>query len=144
MLGQTNSRIREGGLQRVLRRDSTPAEQKLWMRLRARRLQGFKFRRQHPFGDFILDLVCMECHVVIELDGGQHLESSRDRIRDASLEPAGFKVLRYWNHDVPERTSQVLEAILLELIERGDAQHHPLPGPLLEGEGEMPTQSGTE
>ena len=137
MLGQTNHAIQRGGLQRKLRKASTPAEQRLWLHLRARRLADHKFRRQHPFGDYILDLVCMERRLVVELDGSQHLESTPDKRRDAYLSACGFRILRFWNHEVLNETPRVLEAILQALSEPVAEPHHPLPGPPLEGEGEV-------
>ena len=139
MLGQTNQHIRHAELQRKLRKTATPAEQKLWMHLRAKRLQGFKFRRQHPFGDYILDFVCMEHRLIVEVDGSQHLDSVVDPIRDATLEAAGFRIVRFWNHDVLERTNLVLTVVLSELTGQLEKQHHPLPSPPLEGEGERST-----
>ena len=134
MLGQTNETILKSALQRNLRHRATPAENALWYHLRAKRLAGHKFRRQHPFGDFILDLVCIEKRLVIEVDGGQHCGSDSDVERDASLRNAGFNVLRVWNHDVLNRMDRVLELVLAALNE---TTHHPLPGPPLEGEGEV-------
>src|SRR6266852_5901992 len=70
--GQTNANILRRKLQRQLRHKPTDAERKLWSVLRARQMAGYKFRRQHPFGDYILDFVCLEARLVIEVDGGQH------------------------------------------------------------------------
>ena len=72
MKGQTNPFVLKNKLQRTLRHDMTDAEQLLWKRLRGRQINGRKFRRQHLFGDFILDFVCLEAQLVIEIDGGQH------------------------------------------------------------------------
>ncbi len=76
MRGQTNQFILASKLQRKLRKAMTGAEKKLWQQLRGKQFDGYKFRRQHLFGDFILDFVCLEAKLVIEVDGGQHLESS--------------------------------------------------------------------
>src|SRR3954466_9793790 len=98
--GLTNNRLREQKIQRKLRRDMTDAELRLWSCLRDRRMQGYKFRRQHPYGDFVLDFVCLEKKLVIEVDGGQHADSLSDEKRTKVLNQAGFKVIRFWNNDV--------------------------------------------
>ena len=100
MRGQANVSIAGKPLQKALRNRMTDAEQRLWQRLRERQLAGCKFRRQHPFFDYILDFVCLEKSLVIEIDGGQHLESESDRERDRRLREAGFGVLRFWNNEV--------------------------------------------
>jgi very-short-patch-repair endonuclease len=102
---------------RQLRRAMTPAEQRLWFYLRRRQLGGCRFRRQHPIGSFVVDFACIERCCVVEVDGSQHLDSERDQAREAWLRRQGFRVLRYWNHDVLERTEQVLAAILEALGE---------------------------
>ncbi|KTC70118.1 multidrug efflux protein [Legionella birminghamensis] len=82
-----------------LRKNSTPAERHLWYYLRANRL-GFKFKRQVPIGVYIVDFV-LEKRLIIELDGGQHMSNHiYDRKRTDWLMAHGFKVLRFWNHDV--------------------------------------------
>jgi very-short-patch-repair endonuclease len=73
MKGQTNKQLLERKTQRKLRRNMIDAELRLWQCLKSRQLRGFKFRRQHPFEDFILDFVCLEALLVIEVDGGQHV-----------------------------------------------------------------------
>ena len=85
---------------RSMRRAPTEAEDRLWGALRDRRLDGLKFRRQVPIGAFIVDFVCMEAKLIVEVDGVQHAESARDMARDAELEARGFRVLRFWNDDV--------------------------------------------
>ena len=70
MIGQTNKKVRSGKLQRTLRNNTSDAEQALWRLLRCRQISGLKFRRQHPFGDYIVDFVCLENKLVIEVDGG--------------------------------------------------------------------------
>jgi len=95
-----------------LRRESTDAERLLWSRLRGQRLLGYKFRRQHPIGHFIVDFVCTECALVIELDGGQHLERTvEDSARTRVLQDMGYRVIRFWNHQVLTETAAVLAAI---------------------------------
>ncbi len=96
---------------RRLRKEQTDAEQRLWQHLRAKRLLGLKFRRQKPIGTYVVDFICQERMLVVELDGGQHLESESDRARDAWLARRGFRILRFWNHDVLLETDAVLEAI---------------------------------
>jgi very-short-patch-repair endonuclease len=97
---------------RALRKNPTDAEWHLWYQLRRRQLSGFKFRRQRPVGLYICDFVCLEASIVIELDGGQHVEQSAyDNRRDAFLRSQGFRVLRFWNQDVLARTDSVLETI---------------------------------
>jgi very-short-patch-repair endonuclease len=78
----------------------TDAERKLWYTLRDRRFAGFKFRRQVPIGRYIVDFVCFEERLVIEVDGGQHADSLRDQRRDRWITANGFRVLRFWNNEV--------------------------------------------
>jgi very-short-patch-repair endonuclease len=133
MLGQANKGIREKGLQRALRRTMTDAERLLWQAIRGRQLAEYKFRRQHPFDGYILDFVCLEASLVVEVDGGQHAEQTgKDAQRTARLEQAGFRVLRFWNHEVLEQLEAVKERIWVELQRVGP---HPHPDPLPEGEG---------
>ena len=101
---------------RTLRKHSTDAERALWRLLRSRRLQGFKFRRQVPMGDYIVDFVCFEAMLVVEVDGGHHLEqSSSDDERTRWLESEGFRVLRFWNNQVLKEPGAVLETIWRDL-----------------------------
>jgi very-short-patch-repair endonuclease len=97
---------------KTLRKRSTDAELLLWQRLRARRLEGIKFRRQQPIDDFIVDFLSFEKRIIVELDGGQHAEDRhKDRERDRFLAQAGFKILRFWNNEVLEKLDGVLERI---------------------------------
>ena len=113
---------RPHGRERALRRAQTEHERLLWFLLRARRFAGFKFRRQHRIGDFIVDFVCLEVRVVIELDGGQHNDDpSADRARDAALAQLGYAVLRFWNPDLIERREAVLGLIWRTCLERSVA-----------------------
>src|SRR4029079_11738452 len=90
---------------RRLRRDQTDAERVLWFRLRDRRLNGWKFRRQMPVGNYIVDFCCESARLIVELDGGQHaMQSEADRARTADLEKRGYLVLRFWNNDVLRNT----------------------------------------
>jgi very-short-patch-repair endonuclease len=111
----TAKRIRE--FARKMRREPTDAEAAMWRLLRDRRLAPFKFRRQVPFRHFILDFVCFERRVVIEIDGSQHASSGRDIARDAALMAEGFRIARYWNNDVLLNPTDVLEDILAKLAE---------------------------
>jgi very-short-patch-repair endonuclease len=98
---------------RELRAASTDAEQCLWHVLRNRNFLGYKFRRQHPVGNYILDFYCAEAALAIELDGGQHAENAvYDANRTNALESLGIRVLRFWNHDVLQQTDAVLSKIL--------------------------------
>lgn len=99
---------------RQLRRNQTNAELELWMRLRGRQL-GAKFKRQHRIGPYIADFCSLELRLVIELDGGQHLEQvAADQKRGAYLTSRGFRVLRFWNDQVLKETDAVLDQILCE------------------------------
>ncbi|MFZ6681582.1 endonuclease domain-containing protein [Undibacterium sp. Tian12W] len=96
---------------KVLRKNMTDAEKKLWQGLRGEQL-GVKFRRQYPYQHFVLDFVCLEKRVVIEVDGGQHAEARvYDMHRTEVLNKAGFTVLRFWNNQVLNETSAVIEEI---------------------------------
>ncbi|MBX3726659.1 MAG: endonuclease domain-containing protein [Xanthomonadales bacterium] len=119
---------------RALRAAQTCAEERLWYHLRAGRLGGLKFKRQVPIGPFIVDFACHAHRLVVELDGGQHAEPAhqvRDRKRTALIERQGWRVLRFWNHDVLASTEAVLEAILIAVAGRPS----PLAPPPQAGEG---------
>ena len=97
---------------RFLRKNLTEAEQKLWSRLRRKQLHGFRFRRQRPIGPYIVDFVCLEASLIIEVDGGQHAEQiSKDEVRTRFLEKEGFRVIRFWNNDVLANTDGVLDTM---------------------------------
>jgi very-short-patch-repair endonuclease len=97
---------------RQLRKNMTDAEQRLWSELRYRQLGGWKFRRQAPIGSYIADFVCFERKLIIELDGGQHAERAEyDERRSEWLASQGFRVLRFWNHQVFEETESIKEWI---------------------------------
>jgi len=101
-----------------MRQTPTDAEVVLWRNLRAGRLAVHKFKRQQPIGGFIVDFICFAQKLVIEVDGGQHVElQARDKERTAWLEQQGFRVLRFWNDDVLIRRDSVLEEILRVLEE---------------------------
>ncbi len=114
-----------------LRRDQTDAEKKLWLCLRDRQSKEWTFRRQHPIGGFIVDFCCLEGMLIIELDGGQHVEQEEaDCERTKYLSSVGFRVLRFWNDEVLMKTDDVLEEILrsLESSDGRDPHPSPLPG----------------
>jgi very-short-patch-repair endonuclease len=101
---------------RELRRAQTDAEEKLWSRLRNRRLGGFKFRRQFPIATFTADFCCVENRLVVEVDGIQHQDTTdMDENRTHCLKERGFRVIRFWNAEVLENMDSVCEHILQEL-----------------------------
>lgn len=113
---------------RDLRKNATNCERLLWFHLRAHRLQGFKFKRQHPIGIYIVDFVCFEARCIVEADGSQHAEQTEyDTRRDGWLRSQGFTVLRFWNNDILANTEGVLERIAEVCRERLDS---PSPQPL--------------
>jgi very-short-patch-repair endonuclease len=119
---------------RRLRRDQTDAERKLWLRLRDRRLNGWKFKRQVPIDRYIADFCCPDARLIIELDGGQHsVNVEPDAKRTAFLESCGYLVLRFWNNDVLKNMDGVLTEILATLPQAPSAPH---PDPLPSGERE--------
>ncbi len=87
----------------------------LWTRIRGRQLGGFKFVRQEPIGRYYVDFVCRDRHLIVELDGGQHSESTQDRQRDTELCALGYRVIRIWNNDVVDNLDGVLQMLLSEL-----------------------------
>ena len=108
---------------RRLRLDLTDAETRLWSRLRNRRLEGFKFRRQHSIGPFVADFFCLEAKLVIELDGSQHADQSkRDERRTDFIRAAGYEVLRIWNYEVMVEIDAVLQRIADALEQSGYAR----------------------
>jgi very-short-patch-repair endonuclease len=96
---------------KLLRKSTTDAEIKLWYHVRAKRLGGLKFRRQHPIPPYIADFYCEELRLVIEVDGSQH-DDDTDRTRTGALERQGLVVMRFWDNHVLQGTEAVLEAIL--------------------------------
>jgi very-short-patch-repair endonuclease len=99
-------------LARQMRHEPTPAEDALWQRVRNRRVGGAKFRRQYAIERFIVDFVCLEQRLIIEVDGGIHEQQQEyDAIRQAFLEAQGFRVLRFSNGDVLQFPDAVAEAI---------------------------------
>ena len=110
-----------------LRGGQADAEQKLWLRLRNGLLKGWKFRRQHPIGVYIVDFCCLEGMLIIELDGGQHVEQvDAEKERSKYLSSVGFQVLRLWNDAVLLKTDDVLEEILRVLEGDESLDPHPI------------------
>ncbi len=115
-------------LAKALRTNQTDAEIKVWQALRAGRLLHYKFRRQVPIADFIVDFVCFEQKLIVEIDGGQHMNDIKDVARDAQLRALGFSVLRFWNNEIFNN----LEGVLTVILERLQISA-PLPSPLPQG-----------
>ena len=120
---------RTSNIAKRLRKEMTDAERRLWEYLRAGRLEGFKFRRQHPVPHYVLDFCCIECGLAVELDGSQHSEDA-DASRSRHLESQGWRIVRFWNNDVLNNTDAVIEAIW-NLLSRPTLSPTPLP----QGEG---------
>ena len=118
-----------------LRSNSTDAERNLWAHIRNRRLEGWKFRRQLPVGQYIVDFACPELRLIIEIDGGQHAEQViYDLSRTKILQSKGYRVVRFWNNEVLGNIEGVLEALTLTLSQR---ERELSPSPLRgEGRGE--------
>jgi very-short-patch-repair endonuclease len=99
-----------------LRAKPTDAERVSWVRLRRRQVLGYKFRRQQPLGPYIVDFVCLEKRLVVEVDGSQHQEQrTYDEARTRWLESQGYRVLRFWNNEVLAETDKVIELIAKRL-----------------------------
>jgi very-short-patch-repair endonuclease len=114
-------------LARLLRRRQTDAERVLWKRLKGRQLEGYKFRRQDAIGAYIVDFLCMEPKLIIEVDGGQHAEHvQHDAQRTEYLRGLGYRVVRFWNHEVLGNPDAVLESIRFTLMQIPSP--HPSPG----------------
>lgn len=119
-----------------MRSAPTPAENGLWYFLRAKRLQGIKWRRQHPIPPYVVDFYCHPARLVVELDGGQH-DVERDRRRTRFLEAQGIRVLRFWNTEWLQQGQGVLEEIWRVVQERIDSSVDTLsPNPSPGGRGE--------
>jgi very-short-patch-repair endonuclease len=100
-----------------LRNNPTEAERLLCQHLRLRQLGGYKFRRQQALGNYIVDFVCLEKRLVIEVDGGQHnSQVAYDEQRATWIEQQGFRVLRFWDHEVLQNIEAVKEAIWQALV----------------------------
>ena len=114
---------------RALRTTMPDAERELWSHLRSSQLNGLKFRRQYPMPPYVVDFICIEARLIVELDGSQHSEDV-DRRREAVLKARGFRIVRFWNNDVLGNTEAVLEAIF-----NASGGRTLTPTPLPEGEG---------
>ena len=128
--------------QHGLRRQQTEPERALWQQLRDRRLRGWKFRRQHRIGPHLVDFVCLQVRLIIELDGSQHAEQvEHDLARTRFLEQRGFRVLRYWNDAVFQRLNEILDEIA-NVLDINDCPSSALraPSPRKRGEGDGGTQ----
>ena len=102
---------------RSLRQNTTDAEKHLWYFLRARRFNNYKFRRQHLIHPYVVDFICLSKKLIIECDGGQHLEQLEyDDKRCQFLISRGYKVLRFWNDTILKETPKVL-GVILEALE---------------------------
>ena len=109
---------------RALRQNMTDAERSIWRILRSAQMDGHRFRRQVPFGQYIADFVCHNARLIIEIDGGQHERSSPDEAkRTRFLEDQGYRILRFWNNEVLSNLEGVCAIIAREL------RHHPHPNP---------------
>ncbi|CAH0496976.1 endonuclease domain-containing protein [Novosphingobium sp. CECT 9465] len=117
---------------RELRQNATEAERKLWPYISARKLNGVRFNRQFPVGQFICDFVSREMRLVIELDGGQHATATEyDTRRTRFLESQGYRVLRFWNNEVMKNIEGVLRVI------RDTLDNMPSPRPSRRREGRL-------
>ena len=118
-----------------LRRNQTDAERVLWLRLRGRRLNGLKFKRQVCIDRYVVDFCSSEARLIIELDGGQHAwRMAEDRKRTQILNAMGYLVLRFWNNDVLQNIDGVLEEILSTVQQHQSEPPHPDPLPCGERE----------
>ncbi len=112
---------------RQLRHNMTEAERHLWHRIRLKQLDGARFRRQAPMGSYVVDFVCHDAKLIVEIDGGQHADRiGQDADGTAWLEAEGYRVLRFWNNEVFENLEGVLQVIHAAL---GAAAPHPGPPP---------------
>ena len=103
------------GVARKLWRDMTDAERRLWGHLRASQLCRAKFTRQFPIGVHVVDFACRSLRLAIECDGGQHSGRTTDDARTRSIEAHGYRVIRFWNHDILGNTDGVLQVIAEEI-----------------------------
>ena len=113
-------------LKRQLRSNMTGPETRLWSRLRARQLQGLKFRRQHGIGPYIVDFYCPERSLVIEVDGDSHADTDqivKDQLRDTYFRSLGLRVIRYFNDDIVKNLAGVLEDLVEKLASRSTSPH---------------------
>jgi type I restriction enzyme M protein len=124
---------------RSLRKKATEPERILWRHLRNRNFAGYKFRRQHPFSDYVLDFYCPSAKLAVELDGGGHnyrAGQARDRTRSQFLARQGVVVLRFWNHQVRQELDSVLRSIWLALEKQQKDNPSPSSSPFGKGGGD--------
>lgn len=126
---------------RRLRKTMTDAEQVLWRSVRDRQLDGYRFRRQVPIGNYIVDFACLDVGLVVEVDGGQHaINADEDKVRDAWLTKEGYRVVRFWNNDVLVNREGVLLTIR-DALKSADAERQGHPHPTLPpSRGKEPTE----
>ena len=132
------AKVTKIALARRLRKSSTFAERKLWKYLRSRSLSGFKFVRQEPIGPYVVDFVCREKRLIIEVDGGQHATDPRDVIRDRWLVDHRYRVLRFWNNEVLGNIEGVWDVIFAAASAAAPPHPNPLPA---RGERELPSRT---
>ena len=119
---------------RILRREMTEAEKRLWQMLRLRQTEGYRFRRQVPIGRFIADFVCHAARLIVEIDGGQNdLSSEEEASRTRFLESEGYRVLRFWNNEVLDNPEGVHSVIADNLHQVTPTQTLPYQGGGQEG-----------
>lgn len=141
-MGVTNLNRKLIKVARNLRKESTNTERFLWRHLRRHQLADLKFRRQQPIGRYVVDFVCFERHIIVEVDGGQHQENKdKDITRDIWLESQGFRVLRFWDNEVLTNIQGVLEMIRESCC---SATPSPLSPPIQGGEIKEVLRSATE
>jgi very-short-patch-repair endonuclease len=105
---------------RELRSSMTEAENRMWYYLRARRFEDRKFRRQVPMGPYIVDFLCEQARLIVEVDGGQHDEQrAYDHVRTTWLNAQGYEVLRFWNNEVMGNMEGVGDVISEALTRKG-------------------------
>ena len=111
-----------------LRTHQTEAERRLWYCLRAHSFLGLKFKRQQPIGCYIVDFICHERWLIAEVDGGQHaIQAEYDHRGDTYLRDQGYRVLRFWNHEVMHQLDGVLERIRLAVLSQSPSPPAPPP-----------------
>ncbi|WP_266170563.1 endonuclease domain-containing protein [Dyella subtropica] len=121
---------------RDLHNNSTDAERHLWRFLQREQIAKYKFRRQYPLAGYIVDFVCISARLIVELDGGQHLDAQAyDAERTTKLGRLGYRVRRFWNDDVLLRTDEVLEEIWRELERLSQGPTPSQPPPASKGRG---------
>jgi very-short-patch-repair endonuclease len=137
-MDRTRARARE------LRRNLTDAERLLWEKLRYWQIDGCKFRRQQPLGCYIVDFVCLQKRLIVEVDGGQHAEQEHyDKERDAWIRDQDFRILRFWNNDVIHNIDGVMEIILKSLQSTPYLNPSPQGGRRRTTKKKQPVQFGT-